>query len=466
MNEERSNSPDDASTPNKITKSAETTQATESAVTRVAKDTPTEPHGVAHSDTAADTDKITIKPESAATATRVQTDSSNDELTETNEPAKVTDTDEADSNAVVDDKNDDTPMPPTEPIPGSAGWSPKKKSFFNLGLLIALIIIGVSLILYAWKLPPFTPTVQHTNNAFVKGQTTIISPQISGYVTEVAVEDFANVAAGDLLVKIDDRTFQQQLEQAQANIDIALTNRSSNAQDTGTSQAQIEARKADVYSAKVSVESAREDVNRYKGLVAIGAVARADVAHAEAQLAKAQAGVQQAEANLQVAVEGRKKTTASRASLDANIKNAEAAAKQAQINLDNTIIRAPESGQLSQLTVKTGQYVTPGTQLMYIVPKGVWIIANFKETQVAKMTVGETATVQVDALGGTKFRGRVSNISPATGSEFSAGAANPATGNYIKIAQRIPVRIDLDQDQPELAQLRPGMSVNVDVDTK
>ena len=324
----------------------------------------------------------------------------------------------------------------------------------------------MALILYAWKLPPFTPTVQQTNNAFVKGQTTIISPQVSGYVTEVAVKDFANVAAGDLLVKIDDRTFQQQLEQAQANIDIALTNRSSNAQDTGTSQAQIQAREADVYSAKVSVDSAREDVNRYQGLVAIGAVSRADVAHAEAQLAKAQAGVQQAEANLQVAVEGSKKTTASRSSLDANIKNAEAAAKQAQINVDNTIIRAPESGQLSQLIVKTGQYVTTGTQLMYIVPKGVWIIANFKETQVANMTIGEAATIHVDALGGTLLSGRVSNISPATGSEFSAGAANPATGNYIKIAQRIPVRIDLDSNQPELARLRPGMSVSVDVDTK
>ena len=360
---------------------------------------------------------------------------------------------------------DDTPMPPTEPIAGSSGWSPKKKSFFNLGLLVALIFIGVALILYAWKLPPFTPMTQHTNNAFVKGQTTIISPQGSGYVTEVAVTDFASVDAGDLLVKIDDRTFQQQREQAQANIDIAFTNRSSNAQDTGTSQAQIDARKADVYSAKVSVDSAREDVNRYQGLVAIGAVAQADVAHAEAQLAKAQAGVQQVEANLQVAMEGSKKTTGSRASLDANIKNAEAAAKQAQISLDNTIIKAPEAGQLSQLSVKAGQYVTAGTQLMYIVPKGVWIIANFKENQVAGMAVGETAIVRVDALGGAIFTGQVSNISPATGSELSAGATNPATGNYIKIAQRIPVRIDLTAGQPELAKLRPGMSVSVDVNT-
>ncbi|WP_201525910.1 HlyD family secretion protein [Psychrobacter frigidicola] len=365
----------------------------------------------------------------------------------------------------VDSASDEPPMPPKEPTT-PAGWSPKKKSAFNLGLFIVLIIIGVLLILYAWNLPPFTPTVQQTNNAFIKGQTTIISPQVSGYVTEVAVQDFANVKADDLLIKIDDRSFQQQLEQAQANIEVAVTNRSSNAQDTGSNQAQIEAREADLNSSKVSVESARADVNRYQGLVAIGAVSRAEVAHAEAELAKAQAGVQQAEANLQVAREARKKTGGSRSSLDANIKNAEAGAKQAQINLDNTIITAPESGQLSQVSVKTGQYVSAGTQLMYIVPKGVWIIANFKETQVANMTIGESATIHVDALGGAEFKGHVSNISPATGSEFSAGAANPATGNYIKIAQRIPVRIDLEQGQPELAQLRPGMSVSVDVDTK
>lgn len=360
----------------------------------------------------------------------------------------------------------DTPMPPKEPIDEPAGWSPKKKSMFNLVLLIALIAIGVGLILYAWRLPPFTPSVQKTDNAFIKGQTTIISPQVSGYVTEVAVEDFAQVKAGDLLVKIDDRTFRQQLEQAQANIEVALTNRSSNEQDTGTSEAQIKAREADVYSAKVSVDSAREDVNRYQGLVAIGAVAQAEVAHAQAQLAKAEAAVRQAEANLQAAKEAGKKTTGSRASLDANIKNAEAGEKQAKINLENTIIRAPESGQLSQVSVKEGQFVNAGTQLMYIVPRGVWVIANFKETQVANMSIGEPATVHVDALGGVKFRGHVSNISPATGSEFSAGAANPATGNYIKIAQRIPVRIDLDKNQPRLGELRPGMSVSVNVDTK
>ena len=370
------------------------------------------------------------------------------------------------NNSVADTTdNNEPPMPPKEPIPSSAGWSPKKKSVLNIGLLVALIVIGIALILYAWKLPPFTPTVQQTNNAFVKGQTTIISPQVSGYVTEVAVQDFASVNTGDLLIKIDDRAFQQQLEQAQANTEVAITTRATNDQDTQSSQAQIDARKADLYSAKINVESAREDVNRYQGLDAIGAVSKAEVAHIKAKLAQAQASVQQAEANLQAAQQNREKTSGSRPSLDANIKSAQAGVKQAQINLDNTVITAPESGQLSQVSVKAGQYVNAGTQLMYIVPKGVWIIANFKETQIASMAVGEPATIHVDALGGATFTGHVSNISPATGSEFSAGAANPATGNYIKIAQRIPVRIDLDQDQPKLGRLRPGMSVSVDIDT-
>ncbi|WP_413520463.1 HlyD family secretion protein [Psychrobacter glacincola] len=457
MNEDKPNRLDDANTPNNANNNEPNNAITN-------------PDGTNQTGSAI---KTPIEPATAIHGAKLTTGDGeiNPDLIKSDTAIESTNTDINDTNAnntenVANKTVDATPMPPVEPITDSTGWSPKKKSFFNLALLIALIVIGVALILYAWKLPPFTPTVQQTNNAFVKGQTTIISPQVSGYVTEVAVQDFASVKAGDLLVKIDDRSFQQQLEQARANIEVAVTNRSSNAQDTGSSQAQIQAREADLNSAKVSVTSAREDVKRYQGLVAIGAVSRAEVAHAEAQLAKALAGVQQAEANLQVAREAREKTSGSRSSLDANIKNAEAGAKQAQINLENTVIRAPESGQLSQINVQAGQLVSAGTQLMYIVPKGVWIIANFKETQVANMTVGEAATIHVDALGGTQFSGHVSNISPATGSEFSAGAANPATGNYIKIAQRIPVRIDLDPNQPELARLRPGMSVSVDVDTK
>lgn len=361
---------------------------------------------------------------------------------------------------------DDATAPRKEPIPSTTGWSPKKKSWLSLAILVSLLIIGTLLILYAWKLPPFIPTVQQTDNAFIKGKTTIISPQVSGYVTEVLVGDFERVEAGDVLVKIDDRNFAQQLEQAQANIDISLTDLALNSQDTGASQAQIEARIADLNSAKVKVASAQADVARYQGLVEIGAVSQAEVMHTKAQLAQAQAAVEQAKANIEVAVENAKKASGSKSSLDAKVKSAEAAAKQAQIGLENSVIKAPEAGQLSQVSVKPGQYVNAGTQLMYIVPDGVWVIANFKETQVKNMQIGEAASIRVDGLGGQNFTGRVSSLSPATGSELSAGAANPATGNYIKVAQRIPVRIDLDPNQDNLDQLRPGMSVVASVDTQ
>ncbi|MDO5769013.1 MAG: HlyD family secretion protein [Psychrobacter sp.] len=364
-----------------------------------------------------------------------------------------------------DVKTDGNP-PPKEPIPSAKGWSPKKKSIVSLIALISLLFVGVLLILYTWKLPPFIPTVQQTDNAFIKGKTTIISPQVSGYVTEVLASDFETVKAGQVLVKIDDRSFAQQLEQAQANIEVSLTNLSSNDQDTGSSQAQINARMADLNSAKVSVASAAQDVARYEGLDQIGAVSKAEVMHTKAQLAKAEAAVEQAKANLQAAIEAGKKTTGSKASLGAQVKNAEAAAKQAQINLQNTIIKAPEAGQLSQVSVKPGQYVNAGAQLMYIVPEGTWVIANFKETQVKNIKIGEAATIRVDALGGQTFKGHVSNLSPATGSELSTGATNPATGNYIKVAQRIPVRIDLEAGQEKLGLLRPGMSVVASVNTE
>lgn len=416
----------------------------------------------ANASTHPDETHLTPKQESTPSTQSADTTSGsvdNDDIRQSETPAK-------ESPEISTEVNPDGNPPAKEPIPSAQGWSPKKKSWLSLIALISLIAIGTLLILYTWRLPPFIPTVQQTDNAFIKGKTTIISPQVSGYVTEVMVSDFEQVKAGQVLVKIDDRSFAQQLEQAQANIEVSLTNLSSNEQDTGSSQAQINARMADLNSAKVKVASAAQDVARYEGLDQIGAVSKAEVMHTKAQLAQAQAGVEQAKANLQAAIEAAKKTTGSKASLDAQVKNAEAAAKQAQINLQNAIIKAPEAGQLSQVSVKPGQYVNAGAQLMYIVPEGVWVIANFKETQVKNIQIGEPASIRVDALGGQTFKGHVSSLSPATGSEFSAGAANPATGNYIKVAQRIPVRIDLDAGQDKLAQLRPGMSVIASVDTK
>ena len=153
-----------------------------------------------------------------------------------------------------------------------------------------------------------------------------------------------------------------------------------------------------------------------------------------------------------------------RQSLEAAIKNAEAAVRQAQIDLENTRIVAPVDGTLGEIGVKQGQYVTAGTQLTTLVPEGKWIIANFKENQIHGMRVGQLATFRVDALPGVTFKGHIERFSPATGSEFSILKPDNATGNFTKVAQRLPVRIRIDPGQPEAAALAPGMSVVVRID--
>ena len=137
----------------------------------------------------------------------------------------------------------------------------------------------------------------------------------------------------------------------------------------------------------------------------------------------------------------------------------------ARIDLDNTVIRAPRDGRLSEVAVRVGQLVQPGAQLMYLVPDTVWVVANFKEAQTARIRVGQPATLSVDALGGQTLKGTVENVSPAAGSEFSVIRPDNAAGNFTKVAQRIPIRIRLDSGQPALARLSPGMSVVARVDT-
>ena len=155
-----------------------------------------------------------------------------------------------------------------------------------------------------------------------------------------------------------------------------------------------------------------------------------------------------------------------RAGLEAAVESAKAQLRLAQIDLDNTIIRAPADGQLSEVGVRVGAYVTAGTQLLSVVPHHVWVIANFKEAQTGGMAIGQPARFSVDALGGAEMTGRIENLSPAAGSEFAVLKADNATGNFVKVAQRIAVRIKIDDKQPLAKRLRPGMSVEVRIDTR
>jgi multidrug resistance efflux pump len=178
-----------------------------------------------------------------------------------------------------------------------------------------------------------------------------------------------------------------------------------------------------------------------------------------AALLAAEAQVQQANATRSIGTQDVRTVIVGRSGLSANVEAAKAQVRLAEVDLGHTVIRAPQAGQLSEVSVRQGQYVTAGTQLMYLVPKTLWVTANFKEAQTRRMRVGQPASFTVDALGSTRLKGHVENLAPAAGSEFAVLRPDNATGNFVKVAQRIAVRIRIDPDQPAADRLRPGMSV-------
>ncbi|KGF62918.1 DSBA oxidoreductase [Pseudomonas lutea] len=328
-----------------------------------------------------------------------------------------------------------------------------------------IALAGVLVVLYAWQLPPFSSPIESTENALIRGQTTLIGPQLSGYVYEVPVQDFQWVKQGDLLVRIDDRIYQQRLDQGLAQLGIQKAALANNLQQRRSAEATIAQRQAAVANAQAQSEKAGADLRRGQALVTDGSVSKSEFDVTRAADAQAKAALAEARAALEISRQDLQTVIVNRGSLEASVKNAEAAIELARIDLTNTRITAPRDGQLGQIGVRLGAYVNSGAQLMALVPRPRWIIANMKETQMANVRLGQPVSFTVDALENLKMHGRVQRISPAAGSEFSLLPADNATGNFVKIAQRIPVRITIDDDQPEVDRLRPGMSVVVSIDT-
>jgi multidrug resistance efflux pump len=326
-------------------------------------------------------------------------------------------------------------------------------------------LIGILIVLYAWQLPPFGSPIESTENALVRGQTTIISPQLSGYVYEVPVQDFQFVKQGDLLVRLDDRIYRQHLDQAVAQLGIQKAALANNLQQRRSAEATIVQRKAALESSIAQGRKASADLRRSQALVTDGSISKSELDVARAADAQATAATAEARAVLEIAREDLQTVVVNRGSLEASVANAEAAIELARIDLTNTRILAPRDGQLGQIGVRLGAFVNSGAQLMALVPNRLWIIANMKETQMADVRLGQPVTFSVDALNHQKMHGRVQRIAPATGSEFSLLPADNATGNFVKIAQRIPVRIIVEPNQPLAEHLRPGMSVVVSIDT-
>lgn len=349
-----------------------------------------------------------------------------------------------------------TPTPSSKLIPADRNV---------LIFMFFVLLIGITLILWAWKIGPFNSAIESTENSYIKGKTTILSSQINGYIKDVMVKDFDHVKQGQTLLRIDTTTYDQKITQAESGVDQAKNSLSNQTQAIEQRRADIVAAEAKVDQVRASYLLAASQLKRYEELGTTGAVSESDQDKMRADAKNNLALLKQAEANVLVAKEALKTAQVAETGLRAQVNNAKAQYDQAVTTKDYSLITAPMDGQLGEVTPRIGQYVAAGTQLMYLIPQQRWITANFKETQIGNMKIGQRAWFTVDALNHQKFSGKVEEISPAAGSEFSVLKPDNTTGNFTKVVQRIAVRIAIDPNQKGAERLSPGMSVVSSVDT-
>jgi membrane fusion protein (multidrug efflux system) len=308
---------------------------------------------------------------------------------------------------------------------------------------------------------------ESTDDAYVQSDISVISPKVAGYLKDLPVAENAQVPAGTVLAVIDPTEFRQKVEEAQANVV---------AQQAAVARidSQIELQRAMIAQAEASVGSARAeltrtagDVARYGKLIDRGYVTRQRFEAANADRQKADAALKSALAAATASHDQIAVLQTQRKEAEAQIERARAAVALAQTDLDNTVVRAPVDGVVGNRGAQLGQYVRAGTQLMSVVPlSDVYVVANFKETQIGHMRPGQPVEVDVDAFPDHALRGRIESFAPASGSQFSLLPPENATGNFTKIVQRVPVRIRIENGDPLAGMLRPGLSVVVSVDTR
>ncbi len=306
---------------------------------------------------------------------------------------------------------------------------------------------------------------ESTDNAFVAADTTEVSPQIDGYVVEVLVADNQRVAPGQILIRLDDANARAALAQAEANLASVIAAVGNVDARAAQEQALIASRAAGVAQAQAQADLARQQVDRYGKLAEQGWVSQQRIQTEQAGARTAQATVAEAQAALVAEQRTAGVLGSTRSQSVAAVEVARAQDEQARIALDRTVIRAPVAGVIGARGVRVGQYVRPGGQILSIVPLGdAYVVANFKETQVDRLRLGQTVEISADAYPGQALTGHIDSFSPATGSEFALIPIENATGNFTKITQRVPVRIRVDRASG--AALRPGLSVEVKVDLK
>lgn len=354
--------------------------------------------------------------------------------------------------------------------------APKKRNYRFI-IVLAILVIGGG----AFGISKYIHAQHHeeTDNAQVEANVSPVIPRVTGYVKEVRVKDNQRVKKGDTLVILDNRDLQIKVAQAEAalaaaeaNVQVAVATTTAARSNISSSQANVLAVDAQIEAAKVNVWRANQDYERYNNLIK-------DHSITQQQYEQALAAKQTAERQLNVLEEQKKvatrQTSAVSTQSDATaeqvnavkavIKERQAEVDNAKLVLSYSIITAPEDGEVSKVYVQPGQLVQAGQSLFSVVlSNDVWVVANFKETQLDKMKLGQKVSVHVDAFPGKSIEGKVTSFSPATGARFALLPPDNASGNFVKVVQRLPVKIEFnDLNQPEVKQLRPGMNVLVDV---
>ena len=326
---------------------------------------------------------------------------------------------------------------------------------------VALVVALAAGIYYFEFVAPF----ETTDDAFIEAHVPAIAPQISGRVAQLLVEDNQEVKQGDLLAEIDPRDYESKLSQAQANLAAARSQLAQAKAQFAVDQAKAEEEHANL--AAVESQAAYAETNLAR-LQAIGddGVSQNQIDVAETQLHSNTADVQVALSKISAAEAQAALSKASITTAQANVEQSEASVQQAELNLSYTKITAPESGFVTHRTVEQGAYVQPGQALLAIVPSHVWIIANFKETQLTHMHPGQPVEVTVDAYPKIKFKGHVDGIQHGSGASFSLLPPENASGNFVKVVQRVPVKIVIDDTAAANFVLGPGMSVEPEVRVK
>jgi membrane fusion protein (multidrug efflux system) len=359
--------------------------------------------------------------------------------------------------------NDKGEKQKSDPVAERAARRRRLTLFGAFGLLVLLIGMGYGI--YYLKTGRYLST---TDDAYTQADATTVSPQVAGYIAQIFVTDNELVTKGQLLALIDDRTFRATLDQGQADVASAAAQIDTINAQIDMQQSQIAQAVADVAAAQSGLTFAGQNNARYTKLSQIGvaAVQTAQQAHTTldtqaATLVRDRAALDAAQK--QLAVLAAQKETA-----QATLQHDQAALEEAQINLGYTRIVAPIDGAIGDRSLRVGLYVQPGTKLMSVVPmkQDIYVVANFKETDLSTMFRGQHAEVSIDAFPDVTHHGTVDSLAPGSGATFSLLPPENATGNFTKIVQRVPVKILLDPNDPVLDRLRPGLSVEVEVDSR